>query len=190
MNRKTVLIIAAIVVVLCLCIAVGSVILVRQLGAFASNTVSENPDTAIESLNNIVDFNAPEGLGQSFHMNLLGVTMVGFNLGSNDLSAMVIQFPASMQISQEQMAQQMQDAMSRQTGVGNLNLKTLGTLDRTIRGQAVTMILSEGSSSSGSAFRQLTGFFTGKNGQAMVSITGPTDSWDQTAVDRFLAALR
>ncbi len=69
--------------------------------------------------------------------------------------------------------------------VGGVAWQSLGT----IRGQAVTLVTGQGVNSDGQAYRTVTGTFQGKGGPALLSVESPASSWNQDAVDRFIASI-
>jgi hypothetical protein len=70
-------------------------------------------------------------------------------------------------------------------------MRVVGTQKATIRGQSVTLTISEGASGSSEAtMRQVTGVFNGKDGIVMLMAMGDVDRWDQTMLDQFLASIR
>ncbi len=50
------------------------------------------------------------------------------------------------------------------------------------------MIL-EGVNHENRPYRQAVGTFQGKSGQAMVVVSGPSATWDQEVVDKFIASI-
>ena len=68
--------------------------------------------------------------------------------------------------------------------------QVVGQQQVTVRGQTVTLVLSEGTNSSGQPYRTLTGVFQGKGGPALLSVEAPLSQWNQAEVDAFLASIR
>ncbi len=60
----------------------------------------------------------------------------------------------------------------------------------TIRGQAATVVISDGVNSEGQSYRQATAAFQGKGGPALLVLEEPMDRWNQAAVDAFVASLK
>ena len=54
-----------------------------------------------------------------------------------------------------------------------------------MRGQATTLVLSEGTNTSGQPYRTLTGVFQGKGGPALLSVEAPLSKWNHTDVVAF-----
>jgi hypothetical protein len=74
--------------------------------------------------------------------------------------------------------------------VGNREMVVVDEIPATIMGQPVTLVVSEGRNHDGQLYRQVDGMFEGKGGQALVVISGPVQTWDQTVVDEFIASIR
>jgi hypothetical protein len=60
----------------------------------------------------------------------------------------------------------------------------------TIRGQAATLVISDGVNSEGASYRQGTAAFQGKGGPALLVLSEPTERWDQSTVDAFIASIK
>ena len=59
----------------------------------------------------------------------------------------------------------------------------------TLRGQEVTLIVSEGVNSENVSYRQISVAFEGKGGPALLLFSESVEAWDQAAVDEFLASI-
>jgi hypothetical protein len=121
----------------------------------------------------------------------MGLDMVMIAQQGNAQTAIVLmQFPASMQVNPQLMEQQMGQAFKSQMQQSGQNMQVVGTEEVTLRGQQVTLTVSEGQSSSGGGFRQKAGVFQGKSGAAMIMILGPIDNWDQPAIEAVISSMR
>lgn len=189
MNRKTLIIILAVVGGLCLCAVVAGVVLFAQAGRMVNQAVSSDPAKAAEAARAITDYELPPGYSDSFSLDLFGVKMVGFTGKDADSFIMLFQFPPNAGLSQDQMEQQMRQMYQNQTGQ-NLNMEKVGTQKVTIRGQATELSIFEGTGENGVRIRQLLGVFEGKGGMAFLMVTGRVNTWDQAAVDSFIRSMR
>ena len=196
MSRTAKIIIGVIVglIVLCSCCCVaGSIATPMLLGPLMEQAASttEDPQEIAQVAKNIVDYQLPAGYGEQFGMSFFGMDIVAF--GKDDLAGNVIimmQIPAMFGLNPEEMMQEMERSLQQQTGRESVDLQYVDTIQTTIRDQNVTLTVQEGTDSNGTAIRQLTGVFPGKNGMAVLMIAGPTQTWDQQAVDAFLSSLR
>jgi hypothetical protein len=192
---KITLIVVAVLLVLC-CAGGAAVFLIGGpiLGRAVSRTFVQDPAQAAKTGHEIVDYTLPPGYREMFAMNMVGIKMVAIapqEQSGNAMVLMLMQFPAGSNLSQEDMERQMQQAWSQQGQRGSVQMQVVGTQKVTIRGQTVTLTISEGSSGTSSAtMRQAVGVFAGNNGLVMLMAMGDKYRWDQAALDEFLASIR
>ena len=74
---------------------------------------------------------------------------------------------------EEQVKEQMRQSFERQMGRRNVVMKLVDTKKMTIRGEETEVAYYEGTDDNGTALRQVITTFPGKNGIAMLMITGP-----------------
>jgi hypothetical protein len=70
-----------------------------------------------------------------------------------------------------------------------LEMREVGETNVTIRGQEVSLTVSEGNNRDGDPYRSMVGMFDGADGQVLLTISGRTSNWDQAAIDAFLASI-
>ncbi len=175
-NTKIVLGILVGVLLLCVCV-VGVVTLVGVITARGIvNTVQENtnrePAQVDEAAAKIADYETPEGFSPEFSMDIGGVNWVYYNGPQTDSHLILMQFPDSMHVDPEIMERQFRDLDL--PGGEKLPITDLGTRQVTIRGQDVTVKISEAvSGESGEVFHSEMAIFQGKGGQVLVSINMP-----------------
>ncbi len=192
--RIALIVIAVVLVVCCL----GAVVTYFVVQRAASQVFSSDPARAAIIGHQIADYSLPPGYSEQGGMDLAGIKMVviaqnrqGQGASADRMAFFLMQFPSSMNLSQQDMERQMSQAIDRQFSRGNEQMQVVGTQQVTIKGQPVTLTVSEGTgSSSGVTHRQVTGFFTGKGGLVMLMAFGPKNAWDQSALDQFLASIR
>jgi hypothetical protein len=71
-------------------------------------------------------------------------------------------------------------------------MHVVGTRQVTLKGQAVTLTVSEstGDEASGEALREVMGTFRGQGGASvMLMATGMASQWDDAALDAFVASI-
>jgi hypothetical protein len=102
---------------------------------------------------------------------------------------MLMQLPAGIQISQEEMERQIEQALARQTGLDSADMTSEEQQTR-IKGELVTLTVREGTTRDGQRMQQVTGLFEGKGGPAVLMVMGDVDTWDQPLVDNFIASIR
>lgn len=181
-------------IVLCACCClVGTVVSPMMMGTLLERSASttEDPAQVSQIAENIVTYQLPSGYEEQFGLSFFGFDMVAF--GKEDFSGQIfvlMQVPDMFGLSPEEMAQQIEQSLQQQTGRQTVNMQVVDTIQTTIRDQNVTLTVQEGTDAEGTSIRQITGAFAGRNGAAMLMIIGPTQSWNQEAVNSFLASLR
>jgi hypothetical protein len=193
-NMKIVLGVVAVV----LLIGCAGVLGVTFLGARMLGQAMD-PAQVEEVAHQITDYTLPAGYKPIMGLPIMGVKMVMFGpsdmavtSGSNiaepgaGMVIMLMQAPAGADA--DAMREQMSQRMGSQAGGGNLT--PTGTMDATIRGEAVKLQVSEGASRTGQQLRAVSGAFEGKGGPAMLMIMGNPESWDDAAVQSFLSSMK
>ncbi len=189
MSRK-VIIILVVVLLLCGCGA-GALFAVVQKGREAlSRAVTSDPAAAATAAHAIADYDLPSGYQEQMGMNLFGVSLVIITADQTRPVIMLMQYPKMEGVDQKQMELQMQQAMQSQMSKQDLRMQVVGYRDVTIRGQQVKLAVSEGTNGQGAPFHQESGPFQGKGGLAYIVILGPKATWNETAMDAFLASMR
>jgi hypothetical protein len=190
MNNTTKILIgvAAVLVVICLCGAVGALLFLRTASRAVDQTINTDPAKLSEVSATIADYTLPEGFQDGTALRLAGFSMVSYTGDDDQSHIYFFQLPAGVEVDQAEMERQFQSAAGRNYGSGNS--KVVDQIPATIRGQDTTLVVTEGSNSDGQTYRQVLGMFPGKGGQAMVAFERPTSSWDQAEVDAFIASIR
>jgi len=195
MSRNTKIILAVVGALVAICLCVGAAALAisawtaSKVVNMAEQNISSKPEEINASAAAIADFDLPQGFTPDYGMSLMGISLVGYSAG--DQHIMLMQFPAGMNVSAEEMQRQMQQAMQNQKySYMNADLKVVEQKTVTIRGEENTLTVYEGKEGSGSAFRQVSVPFQGKSGTALLVIAGDAGTWDQAMVDNFIASIR
>jgi hypothetical protein len=137
----------------------------------------------------IADFSVPQGYQAEMALDLAGYTVVSYNPGDGHSHLYLVQAPTSQDVTPEKL-----EAMLSQTKTGqkdkNTRLTVVEKRPATIRGQAATLVISEGTNSDGDAYRQVTAAFQGKGGPALLVLEEPVDRWDEARVDQLIASFQ
>jgi hypothetical protein len=187
---RVTLILVAIALFLCCVGGLGVTLLGTRLAGRAFITAPQRVHLVGSQ---IADYTVPSGYEEMFAMNLMGIKLVAIGpVAPTDhfMTLMLMQFPSGLELSREEMERQVQQALSRQIGLGSADMKAVGHQETTIRGETVDLTIREGTSGSGDQLRQITGLFQGDGGPAMVIVTGDEVAWDQAIVDRFIASIK
>jgi hypothetical protein len=196
MSRGVKIALVVVVILLGLCCVGGaaSFFIVQRV---ASQAFTDDPAKAATLGHEIVDYNLPDGYRELGGINALVFKMVFIGSASKTGDSMFIvlmQIPSGTDMDQAEMQRQMTQAMQQQGQGRNMQTHVVGTQTATIKGQPVTLTVSEGTvtegSDAGSVFRQVIGIFPGKAGTAMLMAMGKKDTWDQATLDNFLASIK
>jgi hypothetical protein len=190
-NTKIILIIVGVLVALCLCGCGLAFVLLRSVGTFMEQSMVTEPDQVQQVGAKIADYETPPGYSQKFGMSFFGFDLVGLASGDeqNGVLIFMMQFPAWANMDEAQMEEQLQQSVGREMNTQDLNLTVVDQSTVTIRDQQVTLTTREGTNKEDVAVRQITGLFQGKDGPTMLMIMGDTATWDQAAIDTFIASI-
>lgn len=193
-NVKIILGVVGCLFVICCGLAVAAALFIPIASErFAEGAVSSNPEEAAEAGQGIVDYELPPGYAEEGSFGLFGVNMVVIVAeDSRDMAIVLMQLPAGLPIDEEDMRQQMQDALMQQgQDRANVDFQVVKTEQGVVNGEEAVFTTLEGTDENGNVVRQLTGVFTANNGAgAMLMIMGNGGSWDETAVNQFLGSIR
>ena len=195
MNRKQVMIIVGILVILCCCVAglglAGMWYAGEQLGSMVDG--ANDPERVAKIGESIATYDLPAGYEQ-IGFDILSMKYI-FMMPENDIRPMIMlaQFPDSMVGDQKELAREMERSMARQTGQGAADLQAVEQKTYTIRGQQVEAVIMEGTSEiegQSMDMRQMIVVFQGKDGTAALMFYGAKSGWDQAMIDAFIASIR
>jgi hypothetical protein len=154
--------------------------------------MKRDPQAAAQTAHAIADYDLPEGYQEEFAMNILTTSMVFISpmeSGSYRLKPTIMLSQFRTIGSEEQIREQMRQSYAQQKGLGNVKMDLVDVKKMNIRGQESEVATYEGSTEDGAAFRQVISTFPGKDGVAMLMITGPTEYWDEEAIDAFIESI-
>jgi hypothetical protein len=189
MTRNMKLLIVALLGLAVVCACSTTVLYgVLQLSRNVAVATDEEGSAALGA--SIATYDAPPGYHETVAVKVLGIAMVTLESDRAGHSIMLMQFPANAELTQGEMELQFQQVMEQETGRRGLELKPVSHRTVIIREQEVPLTISEGTNQNGYPFRQVTGVFQGKKGPVLLTIIGPTPTWDQAAIDAFLTSIR
>ncbi|MCA1554720.1 MAG: hypothetical protein LC737_10110 [Chloroflexi bacterium] len=156
-----------------------------------SNMFTTDSDRAKGIAAQIADYTLPSDYQEQIGMDLITYKLVAIGRADKrGLGIMLMQF-STFGVSREQMERQMQQSFqsSFQRNAGALT--PVGTQVVTIKGQPVTLTISEGTTTRDQLqVRQAIGTFSGKAGPTMLMVYGSVRDWEQPMLDRFFASIR
>lgn len=89
----------------------------------------------------------------------------------------------------EQVAEQLKQAAEQQSGRPGMSMKVVDTFEDVIRGQTVTVTVSEANYQD-FIMRQWVTIFQGNNGPVILMIQGPASTWDDQLIDDFIKSIK
>lgn len=158
---------------------------VGMLLMLAACTADTNQTADIAA--DIADFDLPAGYTADFSAAMSGYSAVAYSPGDGRSHLYLIQSSqdddgAALEKSLTTLVPGASDANTRTTVIENRPV--------TVRGQAVTAVISDGINSENEHYRQIMVVFQGKGGPALLALSTPVNTWDETLVDTFLASIR
>jgi len=140
----------------------------------------------------IAQYDMPPGYKAQMSMSLFVYDMVMIGpsqTGSGNMMIMLMQFNSGADLDQAQMEEQMRQAFQQQGGQPGMQMKVVETREETIRGEQVTVTISEGGSQ-GVTIRQWVTVFKGNSGPTVLMIQGSTSDWDDELILNFIHSIR
>jgi hypothetical protein len=135
----------------------------------------------------IADFDLPAGYAPEFSAEMLGYTLAAYKGESGPSHLYFIQ---SENEADGKELERMLTQLAPGSSDPNTRLTVIENRTTTVRGQEVTLVVSEGTNSEKVAYRQVTAGFQGKGGPAILVLSESVDLWDQASVDAFLQSIQ
>ncbi len=180
---KLVIGILCLMVVSCAGVAVLAAGSIGALGSIAVRTLDSDPARVNAAAARIADFELPDGWRPDSTAEIVGHLIVSYATGDGHSHLYLVQGPRNVVLDQPAV-----DLIMLMLGANRG--QPAGTAQATIRGLSVPLAVGQGVNHDGEPFQTLTGVFTGKGGPVFVSIEMPLSTWNQPAVDGFIASIR
>jgi len=180
------LILIGAVMVMCLLLVAGGCVGMRTVAYAVTRVVDSDPITVSEVSDSIVDYVVPAGFGDGYVAQMAGYSLVSYRAVDDHSHIYLIQAPPTLKLDRATLEQQ-----ANQT-VGSNGWNDVAIIERQpcqIRGEETTLVISEGINHDGDRYRSASAVFVGNEGLALVSISGPSATWDQAMVETFIASL-
>lgn len=176
---------------LCLVASVVTFFVIRQIGTQVGQALKTDPAEMAAVSDKIAQYDMPPGYSTKMAMSIMMYELVMLgptNPGSGSMTIMFMQFSGSTGLDQEQMQEQVRQSFEQQSGQRGVQMTVVETRQETIRGEQVTVTISEGGST-GLMMRQLMTVFTGKGGPTVLMIQGAASDWDEGLISNFLHSI-
>ena len=189
-ESKKLLIGFAVVGVICVCIAGISFLGLRTLGNRFEDMTNGEPTSVARAQEKIAEFDIPPGYEpmalSMFVYDMISLTPID---SENDPMIMLMQFNKSTSGDPEQMEKQLKQAAEQQSGRPGMSMQVVDTFEEVIRGETVTVTVSEANYQD-FVFRQWMTIFQGNKGPVILMIQGPARTWDDQLVDDFIKSIK
>ena len=167
-------------------LTIGTLLLAALSACVPEVTLNSNPEDVSSAASTIADFEPPAGYTSDFTASLLGYTVAAYNPGDGHSHLYLIQ--SEKEADGEKLAQMLADLVPGSSDP-NTRLTVVENRTATVRGQEVTLVISDGINSERESYRQITAAFEGKGGPALLVLSEPIERWDQSAIDAFIASI-
>jgi uncharacterized membrane protein len=190
MNRTTKIILGIVagLIVVCSACAVAGILLFNISSRTVGRSIQSSSADITEVRVDIAEYDLPAGFREGYAMQVADFSTVAYTGEDGRSHIYFFQLPANLNLDEAQMWERMLQA--QQNGNVPAELKMVETKTGVIRGQEVELVVSEGNNHEGQSYRQVSGVFQGKGGQALVVFEAPVEAWDQATVDAFLGSIR
>jgi hypothetical protein len=172
----------------CLLIGVLGLTLFRSSVYALVRNVQAAPGEAAQIAAEIADIAVPEGYAASVATRFAHFELVGYDGPDGRSHLYLFQLPPAVHMDWAELQRQLQNTAAPDGA--QPEMQVIDQQAVTIRGEATTLVISEGTNHAGDLYRSASAAFTGNDGQALVSFSGLSATWDQAMVDDFLAAMR
>ena len=194
-TTRTILIIVGAALVLCAYVTVTVFVTglwtFRTVSKVAEQTVSEIPQEVGRVAGEIADYDVLEDFGSPVSIHIGDMTLIRYTTLDEMFYILIAQFPGGTSIDVEKMLELMDKGTSDRNNVWySTDTKIIEQKPVTIRGQATTLIISEGTSLQELSYRYATAKFEGRGGPALVMVASPVNEWNMEMVDEFISSIR
>jgi hypothetical protein len=190
-KNRNIWIAVGVVGALCLVASVVTYFVIRQIGTQVGQALKTDPAEVSAVSDKIAQYDLPPGFGAQMSMSILMYDLVMIaptQPSSNTTMIMLMQFSGGTGLDQEQMQEQVRQSFEQQSGQRGIQMTVVETRQETIRGEQVTVTISEGGSA-GMKLRQLMTVFTGNSGPTVLMIQGNASDWDEELISNFLHSI-
>ncbi len=191
MNKFAKIVIGAVAVALVLC-AGGAILFASSIGtavALSANAFQAHRPEVDALAAGIADFELPAGYRAEAATGIAGFSFVSYAPRGGPSHIQFVQGPANPLVTREVLQSYAHEAAKYPEADRTSFSRLVGSSETTIRGETVTLVVGEAINHDGEPFRTVSGVFSGKGGPAFVSVESPVSTWNQEAVDRFIASI-
>lgn len=190
MSESRILLIAfGVLGVICCCMAGTVFWSMGRLGNQMQNMAEGNPTSIAQVKEKIAEFEPPPGY-RPMAMNLIVYDALYLMPDSSSgPTIMLMQYRMLGSADREQLEQGLRQAAEQQNSQPGLSMKVVDSFETEIRGDMVTVTVSEGTFQ-GFIMRQWITIFEGNNGPVVMMVQGPAEMWDDAMLVDFIASIK
>ena len=177
-------------VLTCLLVAVLGLTLFRSTAISVLSDVQAQPGEAATIAQEIAEFTLPAGYTSAVAAQFAHVEVVGYNGPDGNSHIYLVQMASSLRVDLAALDSQLQSATKDQSNDYGPDMRVIDQQPVTIRGLATTLVMSEGTNGEGQSIRSASAAFEGKDGQALLSFSGPTATWDAAMIEAFIGSMK
>lgn len=175
--------------VICCCMAGTVVWSMRRLGNQVQNMAEGNPTSVAQVMEKIADFETPPGY-RPMAMNLIVYDTLYLTPDSDPgPTIMLMQYRTLSSVNREQLEEGLRQAAEQQNSQPGLSMQVVDSFETEIRGETVTVTVSEGNFE-GFVMRQWLTIFEGNSGPVVMMVQGPAETWDDAMLMDFIASIK
>jgi hypothetical protein len=162
-------------------------ILLAILSACGTMEATNDPEHVMKLASNIADFELPEGYTSEFSAEMAGYTLAAYKGASGPSHLYLIQ---SEKEADGKELENMLTQLAPGSSDPNTRMTVIENRPGSIRGQEVTLVISDGTNSDGEYYRQITAAFQGKGGPALLVFSETIDRWNDEMIDALLTSIQ
>ncbi len=193
MKRYQKIILATLTGLLVLSVVLGGIIVLSAgtMGILLAHSVVTQPARVAAVAERIADYQLPEGYREQYALHFMGFSLVAYTPGDSHGHIMLFQAPVALALDDCNVEEELYRATRQERyTMGRTEFRAVAYRKAYIRGQQVILSISEGVGSEHQPYRQVRGVFQGKGGPAVLVVTEPVNTWDQAAVEAFIASIQ
>jgi hypothetical protein len=180
-----------VVAVICLCTLGLTVFTFNQIGKKMENISATDPASIAQTMDSIAEFDVPEGY-RPVGLSMLGYDMINFipETSTSGMSIMLMQYNGfiAANTSPVQLQEQLKRSAEQQSGTQGVAMQVVESRQEIIRGETVTITISEGEFQ-GVTMRQWITVFQGNEGPTILMVQGTAEGWDDQLLEDFIRSI-
>lgn len=178
----------AVVGIICCCMAGVGFWGVGRLGNQMQNQSGSDPTAIARMREKIADFETPPGYRSMALSMFIYDTLYLMPESAVGPTITLMQYNSISSASREQIEQGLRQAAEQQYSQPGLSMEVVDSFETVIRGDTVTVTVSEGGFQ-GIVIRQWLTLFDGNNGLVIMLVQGPAETWDDQVLEKFIESI-